>query len=93
MDDGTTRLLINNPLNRYLLNSPLLPHQQQNPDSSLTIYLPKNSPGQDRESTWLPAPNGLIYLVRRLYWPRTEPPALLPPGEGTWKPPVVKRVK
>jgi hypothetical protein len=92
MDDGTTQLLINKPPQPLLINSSLLPHLQQNPDSSLTIYLPQNSPGPNREANWLPAPNGPIYLVLRLYWPRTEPPSI-PPGEGTWEPPVVKGVK
>jgi hypothetical protein len=23
----------------------------------------------------------------RLYWPKTEAPSILPPGEGTWSPP------
>jgi hypothetical protein len=30
--------------------------------------------------------------VIRLYWPKVEPPSILPPGEGTWQPPEVKRV-
>jgi len=30
-----------------------------------------------------------IYLVMRLYWPKTEAPSILPPGEGTWKPPGI----
>jgi hypothetical protein len=25
----------------------------------------------------------------RLYWPKTEPPSILPPGEGTWNPPAL----
>jgi hypothetical protein len=25
----------------------------------------------------------------RLYWPKTEPPSLLPIGKGTWQPPGV----
>jgi hypothetical protein len=37
----------------------------------------------------LPAPNGTIYLVMRLYWPKETPPSILPAGEGTWKPPAV----
>ena len=36
-----------------------------------------------------PAPNDTIYLVMRLYWPKTEQPSILPPGEGTWKPPAI----
>lgn len=49
--------------------------------------LQKDNPGADKESNWLPAPNDLIYLVMRLYWPKATPPSILPPGEGTWKPP------
>jgi hypothetical protein len=41
----------------------------------------------------LPAPNGPIYLVMRLYWPKKESPSILPPGKGTWKPPAVKRAE
>jgi hypothetical protein len=37
-----------------------------------------------------PAPNDLVYLVMRMYWPRTEPPSILPIGKGTWKPPEIK---
>jgi hypothetical protein len=40
----------------------------------------------------LPAPNDTIYLVMRFYWPKTTPPSILPAGEGTWKPPAVKKV-
>jgi hypothetical protein len=89
MYDGKTQLLIKNPIDRYLVNSPMLPSLQANPDGSLTLYIQKDSPGKTRESNWLPAPDGPIYLVMRLYWPRTEPPSILPPGEGTWQPPAV----
>jgi hypothetical protein len=41
---------------------------------------------------WLPAPDGPIYLVMRLYWPKTTPPSILPAGEGTWKPPAIENV-
>ena len=89
MYDGKTQLLIKNPLNRYLINSPMLPQLKKNDDGSLTLYIQKDSPGKEKESNWLPAPNGPIYLVMRLYWPKTEPPSILPPGEGTWKPPGI----
>jgi hypothetical protein len=89
MYDGKTQLLIENPINRYLINSPMLPGMKKNADGSLTFYIQKDSPGADKESNWLPAPNDLIYLVMRLYWPKTEPPSILPPGEGTWKPPGI----
>jgi len=92
MYDGKSQLLIENPINRYLINSPMLPNMKKNEDGSLTIYVQKDSPGADKEANWLPAPNGPIYLVMRLYWPKTTPPSILPPGEGTWKPPGVKKV-
>jgi hypothetical protein len=91
MYDGKTQLLIENPINRYLINSPMLPHMKKNKDGSLTIWIQKKSPGKEKESNWLPAPDGPIYLVMRLYWPKTEPPSILPPGEGTWQPPAIKQ--
>jgi hypothetical protein len=89
MYDGKTQFLIKNPIDRYLINSPMLPSLKKNADDSLTLYIQKDSPGADKESNWLPAPNDLIYLVMRLYWPKTEPPSILPAGEGTWKPPGI----
>jgi hypothetical protein len=89
MYDGKSQLLIKNPINRYLINSPMLPGMKKNADGSLTLYIQKDSPGKAKEANWLPAPNGPIYLVMRLYWPKDTPPSILPPGEGTWKPPGV----
>ena len=89
MYDGKTQLLIQNPIDRYLINSPMLPGMKKNDDGSLTIYIQHESPGADKESNWLPAPNGPIYMAMRLYWPKTEAPSILPPGEGSWSPPGV----
>ena len=85
MYEGKTQLLVENPINRYLINSPMLPDLKKNPDGSLTIYIQKNSPGKDKETNWLPAPDGPIYVVMRLYWPKEE--AI----NGKWKPPAVQR--
>lgn len=93
MYDGKTQLLIKNPINRYLINSPMLPDLDKNDDGSLTIYIQNESPGKAKESNWLPAPDGPIYLPLRLYWPKETPPSVLPPGKGTWKPPGVVRVE
>jgi hypothetical protein len=90
MYDGKTQLLIENPINRYLINSPMLPSMKTNADGSLTIYIQNAAPGPEKAANWLPAPNGPIYLVMRLYWPKTTPPSILPPGEGTWQPPGIK---
>ena len=72
MYDGKTQLLIENPINRYLINSPMLPSMKTNADGSLTLYIQNKSPGADKEANWLPAPNDTIYLVMRLYWPKTD---------------------
>ena len=89
MYDGKSQYLIKNPINRYLINSPMVPAMKKNVDGSLTLYLQKDSPGKDKEANWLPAPDDTVYLVMRLYWPKESPPSILPPGEGTWKPPAV----
>ena len=86
MYDAKTQLLIENPINRYLINSPMLPDLKKNADGSLTIYMQKDSPGADKESNWLPAPDGPIYAVMRLYWPKEA--AL----NGSWKPPAVQKI-
>jgi hypothetical protein len=87
MYDGKTQLLIKNPIDRYLINSPMLSGMKKNPDGSLTLQIQKDSPGKALDSNWLPAPDGPIYLAMRLYWPKTEPPSMLPAGTGTWQPP------
>lgn len=92
MYDGKSQLLIKNPINRYLINSPMLPGMKKNDDGSITLHIQKNSPGADKESNWLPAPDGPVYLVMRLYWPSTEAPSILPPGEGAWQPPGIVKV-
>ncbi|HEX3547956.1 MAG TPA: DUF1254 domain-containing protein [Mycobacterium sp.] len=78
-------LLVANPINRYLINSPMLPSLVPDTDGGYTFYIQSESPGIDKESNWLPAPKGPFTLVLRLYWPK--PDAL----NGTWKaPPPVK---
>jgi hypothetical protein len=85
MYDGKTQLLIANPINRYLINSPMLPQLKKNKDGSLTIYVQKDSPGKGKEANWLPAADGPIYMVMRLYWPTSA--ALT----GEWRPPPIVR--
>jgi hypothetical protein len=74
-------LLTANPLNRYLINSPMLPDLKKDADGGITLYVQNDSPGKDKESNWLPAPNGPFFSVLRLYWPKQD--AL----DGTWKQP------
>ncbi len=80
-------LLSANPLNRYLINSPMLPDLKKEADGGLTLYIQHESPGADREPNWLPAPSGPFFMIMRLYWPKQE--AL----EGKWKAPALERVK
>lgn len=79
-------LLVANPINRYLINSPMLPALKQDPDGGYTIYVQRESPGADKESNWLPAPEGPFRLTQRLYWPKEA--AL----DGTWHAPVPQKV-
>ncbi len=72
MYDGHTRLLVENPLDRYLINSPMADTLTPDDDGSITLYLQQASPGKDLESNWLPAPDGLMGVVLRLYLPRPE---------------------
>jgi hypothetical protein len=50
----------------------MLSNMKKNADGSLTLYIQKNSPGKAKESNWLPAPDGPIYMVMRLYWPKRK---------------------
>ena len=56
-----------------------------NADGSLTLYVQHESPGKDKESNWLPAPDEEFSLYIRAYWPK---PAIL---DGTWIPPKVQK--
>lgn len=87
MYEMPSSLLSANPLHRYLINSPMLPQLKKAADGTLTIYVQHESPGQDKESNWLPAPAGPFMVVLRLYWPRPE--AL----SGAWKQPPLEVVK
>jgi hypothetical protein len=78
-------LLVANPLNRYLINSPMLPDLKRDSDGGLTLYIQHDSPGKDKESNWLPAPTGSFLMFLRLYWPKPE--AL----DGSWKQPSLQR--
>jgi hypothetical protein len=84
MYEEPSKLLVANPLNRYLLNSPMLPHFAMDADGGLTLQIQNESPGKDQEANWLPAPKGPFSVIMRLYWPKAE--AL----DGKWTPPPVK---
>lgn len=79
-------LLYANSINRYLINSPMLPDLKRDADGGITIYVQNESPGKDKETNWLPAPKGPFFSVLRLYWPKPEAVT------GKWKAPLLQRV-
>ncbi len=75
MYDGKTQLLIENPINRYLINSPMLPGMKKNADGSLTLYIQKDSPGQGQG----------IQLAASAQWPHLSGHApLLAQGDAAF---------
>ena len=78
MYEQPASLLVANPINRYLLNSTMLPQFNRDADGGLTLLIQHESPGKDQEANWLPAPAGPFSMIMRLYLPKTE--AL----EGKW---------
>ena len=80
-------LLVANPINRYLINSPMLPELKKDADGGLTLLVQNESPGKDKESNWLPAPKGPFIMYMRLYWPKEEA------TEGKWTAPKLTQAK
>lgn len=56
-------------------------------DGSLTIYVQRDRPAEDRIANWLPAPAGDFALTLRAYWPEDKL------AKGAWSPPPVERMK
>jgi hypothetical protein len=74
-----------NDLKRYSLgtkNKTL----KKNADGSLAVYAGAKFPGKDKESNWLPAPDGHFSLYIRAYWGKE---GIL---DESWTPPVIKKV-
>jgi hypothetical protein len=86
MYEPPASLLVANPLNRYLINSPMLPNLKLDADGGLTLLIQNETPGADKEANWLPAPKGPFIMFMRLYWPKPE--AL----EGKWTAPPLDRM-
>ena len=84
MYDLTTRLLVDNPIDRYSIGD-RTEGLQYGPDGSLTLYVQKDLPGKDKESNWLPAPAGPMSIISRMYGPDDK---IL---EGTYKFPDPER--
>ena len=80
------RWLVDNPIDRYSIGS-ATPGVKKSADGSITFYYSAKSPGKDKESNWLPAPEGPFWLVLRTYGPGKT---IL---NGTWKVPAIRRAK
>ena len=70
MYDAKKRLMTENAINRYKIGS--ADNLKTNADGSTTIYIQNTSPGKDKESNWLPAPNEPFYMLFRMYLPDIE---------------------
>ena len=80
-------LLVENPLNRYLMNSTMVSQFNTDPDGGITFFFQNESPGKNKEANWLPAPKGPFSVVMRLYWPKED--ALT----GKWMNPAIEKIK
>ena len=78
-------LFVDNPINRYSIGQ-YTEGLKNNTDGSVDIYIQNTSPGADKESNWLPAPEGSFNMVLRTYLPQ---PQIL---NGTWQLPLVQNV-
>ena len=58
---------ISNPINRYKLGTG--DDLRKNADGSFTLYLQNKDPGGDKQSNWLPSPDGPFFLIIRNYAP------------------------
>jgi len=54
-----------------------------NPDGSLDLYIQHDAPPPERQSNWLPAPEGNFNLSLRMYWPDESVTS------GHWMPPAI----
>jgi hypothetical protein len=85
MYEWPQKLLVANPINRYLINTPMLPQLKRDADGGVTLLIQNESPGKDKEANWLPAPKGPFAMALRLYWPKEAA------VDGKWKQPPVKK--
>ena len=72
------RFLYANDLKRYSIGD-RTKGLQRDADGGLTLYVGHASPGADKESNWLPAPEGRYSAVARIYGPSKAA------MDGTWK--------
>ena len=85
MYDANTKFLVDNPLGRYLINSPMLASLEEGRRTAASRSTCSiRSPGPTLEPNWLPAPDGPMSVVMRLYLPKPEVIT------ARWKPPPIR---
>lgn len=70
MYDAKKRLMVENSISRYKIGS--ADDLKADPDGSVTIHIQHDSPGADKKSNWLPAPDSPFYMLFRMYLPDIE---------------------
>lgn len=78
--------LAENPIRRYAIGDRDI--LAFNPDGSLDIYIQHNSPGPEKESNWLPAPEDVFSLSLRIYLPTND----YLYKEGSWVKPLIEQI-
>jgi hypothetical protein len=63
--------MVENPMKRYSIGD-RTKGVKTDADGSLTLYIQAKSPGPDKQSNWLPAPDGDFFLQMRLYEPTAQ---------------------
>lgn len=71
MYDAKNLYMVENPINRYSIGD-RTKGVKTAADGSLTIYMQATNPGPDKESNWLPTPDGDFFIQLRLYEPREQ---------------------
>ena len=85
--DLPERQLVDNSMNRYLINSTMLTTLKKAEDGSLILYVQSEAPSSEKMSNWLPVPQGKFIMFLRTYWPKES---VL---KGNWSAPEVESVK
>jgi hypothetical protein len=82
--DGTAGYMVDNPIDRYLINS-TTEGLIYGEDGSLTIYIQHKQPEGEKAANWLPAPTEPFYMAMRIYGPEESVMS------GEWAPPPVEK--
>lgn len=83
----TTYNFTPNPINRYAIGD-RTQGLKKDADGGLTLYIQSTSPGEEKESNWLPSPKtGSFFIVMRTYLPGRDI------VEQRWAPPPVAPVR